>query len=283
MNTDEVVGDVTETLGGTFQFFTSGDVNAILKTVLTTVILLVVCLIVKSVLIKGWDRVLDKSRIEKTLHGFLRSTAKILLWFITIIIVASSLGIDPTSLIAVLSVAGLAVSLSIQGSLSNLASGITILLTRPFVVGDYVALGGDTEGTVSEIGMIYTKLNTVDNRLVVLPNSTITSAKLVNYSAEPHRRVDITVSASYDAPAESVKDALMAAIEAHPKTLREPAEPTVRTASYGDNAIDYTMRVWCATPDYWDVYFDLTEAAKEAFDQAGIEMTYPHVNVHMVP
>ncbi len=281
MGTEEVVGEVSETVGKTFQFFTSGDVSAIIKTVLTTVILLVVCLIVKSVLLKGWERVLDRSRIERSLHGFLRSTARILLWFVTIIIVASSLGVDPTSLIAILSVAGLAVSLSIQGSLSNLASGITILLTRPFVVGDYVSLG-DTEGTVNEIGMIYTKLNTVDNRRVVLPNSTITSAKLVNYSAEPHRRVDLTVSASYDAPLETVRAALMAAIEAHPKTLREPAEPSVRVSSYGDNAIDYTLRVWCATPDYWDVYFDLTEAAKEAFDKAGIEMTYPHMNVHMV-
>lgn len=282
MEVTQVPEEVAENVESTIAFFTSGDVNAILKTILTTVVLLVVCLIVKSVLLKGWQRVLDKSRIEKTLHGFLRSTAKIVLWFVTIIIVAGSLGIDATSLIAVLSVAGLAVSLSIQGSLSNLASGITILLTRPFVVGDYVDMG-DTEGTVKEIGMIYTKLNTVDNRRVILPNSAITSAKLINYSAESRRRVDITVAASYDAPLEEVRSALMALIAAHPKTLQEPDAPTVHVEDYGDNAISYTIRVWCATPDYWDVRFDLIDSIKGAFDQKGVEMSYPHVNVHMVP
>jgi small conductance mechanosensitive channel len=134
---------------------------------------------------------------------------------------------------------------------------------------------------VSEVGLFYTKLLTPDSKLMQLPNSSIVSANVTNYSAQPNRRVDLTVSASYDAPIDQVKQVLTRLVGEHPLTLATP-EPMIRVNKYGDNAIEYVVRVWCANGDYWTVYFDLMDAVKPAFDQAGIEMTYPHMNVHMI-
>ena len=266
-------------ISGSFQKILSGGFGAAIKTVAIALVLLVVCIIIKDLLIKGLNRGLEKSRIEKSLHAFLRSAAKILLWFITIMIVASSLGIDARSLIAILSIAGLAISLSVQNSLSNLAGGITILMTKPFAVGDYVEIGS-IAGIVQEIDMAYTKLNTLDNRRVLIPNSTVVGSQVINYATESRRRVDLVFSASYDAPIEKVKEAILRVIEAHPKTLKDPV-PLVRVQGYKDSSIEYVVRVWCENADYLDVYFDMMEQTKTAFDESGIEMTYPHVNVHM--
>lgn len=250
-----------------------------LKVVVMAVVLLCVCMIVKRILLKVLDRGLDRGRIEKSFHAFIRSAVNIVLWFVTVAIVAQSLGINATSLIALLSIAGLAISLSVQDSLSNLAGGLTILSTKPFMVGDYVEIG-DAAGTVVEIGMVHTKLNTADNCRLVLPNSTVVSTKVRNYSAEPRRRVDLVVGASYDAPADEVKAVLTEVITAHEKVLRDP-EPFARMSKHGDSAVEYTVRVWCETADYWTVYFDLLEQIKAAFDAKGIGIPYPQVEVHL--
>ena len=226
------------------------------------------------------NRVLSRGRIEPSLHSFIRTTANVLLYFLFVLIVASSPNIDVTSLVAVLSVAGLAVSLAVQGSLSNLAGGIQVLAAKPFKVGDFIETNS-VSGTVREIGMSHTKLQTVDNKVIYVPNSEIAAAKIINYSAEARRRVDLTVSASYDDKTEDVIRAIRGVIDAHPKALREP-EPFVRLSAYGDSCIEYTVRVWCETADYWDLYFDLLEQLRGAFDRSGITMTYPHLNVHMV-
>lgn len=250
-----------------------------LKVVLVAVALLCVCLIVKRILLRVLDRGLDRGHIEKSFHAFIRSAVNIILWFVTVAIVAQSLGINATSLIALVSIAGLAISLSVQDSLSNLAGGLTILSTKPFMVGDYVEIG-DAAGTVVEIGMVHTKLNTTDNCRLVLPNSTVVSTKVRNYSAEPRRRVDLVVGASYDAPAEQVKAVLLETITAHEKVLRDP-EPFARMSKHGDSAVEYTVRVWCETADYWTVYHDLLEQIKDAFDAKGIGIPYPQVEVHL--
>lgn len=248
--------------------------------VLAAVVLAVVCLIVVKILLKIVDKMLQRSGIERSLHTFIRTAAKILLLFLAVVIVADSLGISVTSLIAVLSVFGLAVSLAVQNSLSNVAGGIQLLTSKPFKVGDYVEAGG-IEGHVREIGIFYTRINTWDNKLIQVPNSQISSEKIINYTAEPERRVDLTFTTSYDAPMETVKKAIQEVMAAHPLTLTKP-EPTVRVAKYGDSSIEYNMRVWCATGDYWDVYYDMLEQVKAAFDKAGVEMTYPHLNVHVL-
>lgn len=248
--------------------------------VLSAVLLLLVCLVADWLLLKAIDKTLARTSIARSLHAFLRATAKAILIFLTVLIVAGSLGIPVTSLIAVLSVAGLAVSLAVQNTLSNVAGGIQILTSHPFEVGDYIE-AGSISGTVVEIGIIYTKLHSVDNKLIQIPNREIAEEKIVNFSSEPNRRVDLKFTASYDAPVEAVKAAILRAINAQENILREP-EPFVRVSGYGDSSIEYTVRVWCANGDYWEVYFDLLEQVKSAFDQAGVEMTYPHVNVHMV-
>lgn len=250
-----------------------------LKVVIVAVVLLCVCLIVKRILLRVLDRGLDRGHIEKSFHAFIRSAVNIVLWFVTVAIVAQSLGINATSLIALVSIAGLAISLSVQDSLSNLAGGLTILSTKPFMVGDYVEIG-DAAGTVVEIGMVHTKLNTTDNCRLVLPNSTVVSTQVRNYSAEPSRRVDLVVGASYDAPAEQVKETLLEVVHAHKKVLKDP-EPFARMSKHGDSAVEYTVRGWCETADYWEVYYDLLEQIKTAFDAQGIGIPYPQVEVHL--
>ncbi len=269
--------DITETISGVLNFDVAG---VTVSKVLSALLIFVICLVVVKVLLRVVDRVLERTEIERSLHTFLRTAVKFVLLFISVLIAAGSLGIEVTSLIAVLSVFGLAVSLAVQNSLSNVAGGIQVLSSKPFKVDDYVEAGG-VEGTVQEIGIFYTKLRTGDCKLIQVPNSEIAGAKIINHTAEPERRVDLKISASYDAPVEAVKQAVLEVLNAHPLTLITP-EPTVRIAQYGDSAIVYNVRAWCATEHYWTVYFDLLEQVKEAFDKAGIEMTYPHLNVHMV-
>ena len=265
---EETLGSVTTTIAG----FT-------LMQVLFLVLLIVVCVIVRKALLAVAEKAIVRLRVEKSLHGFIRSTLGILLWFIIILIVADYIGIPVTSLLAVFSLVGLAVSLAIQGSLSNLAGGIMILTAKPFVVGDFVEAGG-ISGVVSEIGLVYTKVTTVDNKVIFAPNSEISGSKIINYTNQKQRRVDLVVSASYDAPVEKVEQTLAGILEADERILKDPA-PFARVSNYGSSAIEYTVRVWCATESYWDVYFDLMKQVKVAFDKAGIEMTYDHLNVHI--
>ena len=200
-----------------------------LKTILFALLLLVICLVIKAILLKLLDRGLNRfSQVEKSLHTFIRSMANILLWFITLMVVADSLGINASSLLALVSILGLAVSLSVKDSLSNLAGGLTILGTKPFKVGDYVEIG-ETGGTVQEIGLVYTKLTTIDNRRILMPNSLVVDAQVTNYTTEPLRRVDLTVSASYDAPVEKVKQTIQGVLKDHDKILLDPPLcPSVR-------------------------------------------------------
>ena len=248
--------------------------------VFSAVIATVVSLIVIRILLAVLDRALRRSKMEKPMQTLLHTLLRGVLWFVAAIIVLGCLDIEVTSLVAVLSVVGLAFSLALQNFLSNVAGGMQLLASHPFKPGDYVDAGG-CSGTVTEIGLFYTKLTTPDNKLVELPNSSIMSANIINYSAQSTRRVEIKVSASYDAPTERVLAVLKEAVEGHPLTLADP-EPMIHVDDYGDSAIRYVVRVWCATDDYWTVYFDRMDSLKPAFDAAGVEMTYPHVNVHMV-
>ena len=226
------------------------------------------------------DRAMGRAKLDQGVRTFLRSGLKVVLWLVAICALLGYLGVPMTSLVALLSVLGLALSLAIQGTLSNLAGGIMLLSAHPFSAGDFVEAGG-VSGTVREVGLIYTKLDTIDNKVVHIPNGDISGKTIVNYSANDKRRVDLKFTVSYDAPVETVKACMEKVVGEHPKTFPTP-EPTIRVSGYGDSAIEYVLRVWCDTGDYWDVYFDLMEQVKAAFDKAGVEMTYPHVNVHMI-
>lgn len=251
-----------------------------LAKLLTALLVTLICLAGVKLLLRMLDRLFVRIKVPTMLLGMVRSIARVLLLFLVVLIVMGYLDIPVTSLIAALSVVGLAISLSVQNFLSNVTGGFQLLSSRPFDVGDYVEAGG-CAGTIREIGLFYTKILTPDNKLVQLPNSTVVASNIINYSSEPTRRVDLTFTASYDAPVEQVEETLKHALASVPGTHSEPA-PFARVSSYGNSAIEYTVRVWCNTADYWDVYFDVIRAVKFAFDQAGIEMTYDHVNVHIV-
>lgn len=262
------------------------DVNA-LKTTFSTLsvekllpalLALIAGLIITKLLCKLFDRILSRSKVEKSLHGFLRSLFHILLYVIVGLIVAGTLGLNVSSLVAILSVVSLAISLAVQGTLSNIAGGIQILTAHPFHVGDYVEIAG-TDGTVAEIGMIYTRLTTVDNKGIYLPNSDVASSKIINYTAEGKRRVDLSFSASYDCTTEAVRAALLRAAQVD-GALTDPA-PEAYVKEYDESSICYILRLWSLTDDYWDVYFRVTENVRTEFEKANLSMTYPHLNVHL--
>lgn len=249
-----------------------------LEKAIPPLVLLLVGLMAVRLLLRLFDRALERSRLERAAYAMLRSVMKVLLYFILLLLVAAQLGVDVSSLVAILSVISLALSLAVQGALTNVVGGFTLLTTRPFKAGDFVELG-DQSGTVLEVNVTYTKLQTPDNKIVSIPNSTAASARITNFSAAGTRRVDLTVSASYDSPVESVKAALLRAANS-PTSLFTP-EPFAGVKEYGDSAITYVLQVWSSTSDYWTTYFAVNEAISREFAQDGIEMTYPHLNVHL--
>ena len=244
---------------------------------LPALLVLLLCLAGVRVLMGLFTRVLEKLKVEKTLLTFLRSAVHILLYLLTALIVADKLGIPVTSLIAALSVAGLAISLAVQGALSNIAGGVMILLTKPFVAGDYVE-AGDVAGTVDAIGLSYTKFLTPDNKTVFAPNSDIAAAKITNYTNAAQRRLEIKVTAAYASPTEGVKKALLAVTARHAEICNDPPV-FAGIFGYNDACIEYVLRAWVPTPDYWTLYFAMLEEIREEFDKDGIEMGYPRMNV----
>ena len=221
---------------------------------------------------------LEKTKLEKAAHSLITSLANAAMYVLLGLMVASSLGIDVTSIVALASVLTLALSLALQNMVSNIIGGFTILYTHPFQSGDYVEIAGQG-GTVKEINMTYTMLATPDNKMISIPNSAVVAAQIVNYSAAETRRVEVQVSASYTVPTQKVMDALVLAGTVD-NALLEPA-PVAVVSEYGDSAIRYSLRLWVKTPDYWDVYFQVNHRVKNIFDEQGIEMTYPHLNVHI--
>lgn len=252
--------------------------NITLQKLPAGIITFVLTYLAARVILKLADRLLARSRLEQTIARFLRSALRILMWALIALTVAGSLGVNISSMVALLSVASLAISLAVQGALSNLVGGLMLLYTHPFRVGDYVELG-EVAGTVQGIGMTYTTLTTPDQKQIFVPNSQITADRIVNYTAVASRRVDLTISASYNDGIEKVKAALLKAAE-HPQVQADPP-PFAAVNRYGDSAIEYVLRVWVPSAAYWDVYFAITENVKLRFDEEGITMTYPHLNVHI--
>ena len=219
------------------------------------------------------------SKMEGTARNFIFGAANVLLKVILVLTIASYLGIPMASVVAVLGSVGLAVGLALQGSLANFAGGVMLLLFHPFREGDYVEANGQA-GTVQSISILYTKLLTLDNKAVLIPNGALSNNTIVNFSAEDLRRVDLEFSVACDTDIERVKTVLLVLAEQHEKVLKDPA-PFARLLKRGDSSIDFVLRAWTKKEDYWDVYFDLTENVKIAFDKIGIEVPYPHVDVNV--
>ena len=246
---------------------------------ISAAILLVVCGVLIKLILKATDRMLGRSRLDKAVHPFIRTIVKLVLLFTAIMLIAGTLGVDTSSLLALLSVAGLAVSLALQNVLSNMASAVILLTTKPFQIGHFIEMGS-VSGTVVKIGAICTDILTLNNQLVHVPNSEITGSTVTNYTASDKRRLEYKITASYDAPVEDVKAALLRAAE-HPLRMQE-MQPIARVNGYGESVIEYVLFLWIRPKDYMDVYYDVLENVKREFDAAGIEMTYPHINVHHI-
>lgn len=259
---------------------TVGIKNLTLGGIFRVALLVLVGYVVIRMLMRVVDRLLERSKAMADIRVYISTGVKALLWFLLALMVAGSLNIDVTSVIAMLSVAGLAVSLALQNTLSNLAGGLQILVAKPFAVGDYIDAEG-TAGTVAEIGLAYTKLTTPDAKRISVPNSQLSGAKITNYTNENGRRVDLVFSASYDAPTETVKTAIREVVDSIP-AIRQDPEPVIWINAYGASSIDYVVRAWTTTKDYWDVYYALMEGVRESFARHGVEMTYNHLNVHLL-
>ena len=251
-----------------------------LSTLLSAILVLLVCCIAVRIVMSLLTRALVRTRLDAAIQNLICTVARIAMWALAIIITAESLGIPTTSLVAVLSVAGLALSLSVQNIMTNLFSGILLLITRPFAAGDFVTIGSN-QGTVKNVGLFYTSIDTVDNKAISIPNGDVASGSVTNFSRENTRRVDLTFSASYDSPTEAVRSAILDAAGQDERILSDP-EPFVAISAYGASSIEYVVRVWCATDDYWDVYFGMNERVRECFEAHGANMSYNHVNIHVI-
>lgn len=251
-----------------------------LGNIISAVITLALCLLVIRFAMKIVNRLLSKTRLEARIQKYVRTSIKALLYVIAALMVVDSLGIETTSLVALLSVASLGITLAAEDILANLAGGMVIVASHPFDIGDFIEASG-TSGTVEEITLNYTKLLTADGLTVMLPNKTLADSQMVNYTKLGKRRVKQVVTASYDAPTETVKAACRQALSMTDHIMADPA-PAVYLSNYGESSIEYTVFCWTAADTYWDVHFGLGENLRTAFADHNVEMTYNHLNIHVV-
>ena len=249
---------------------------AIAHRLLPFILILVAGILIIKLVMSVINKILNKSKLEKVGHSLITTLIRTALTLLLGLMAAASLGIDVTGVTPLASVLTLALSLALQDLLTNIIGGFTLLYTKPFGSGDFVEIAGEA-GTVSEIGLTYTKLITSDNKLIYIPNNSVVTADIINYSDSGTRRVELKISVSYDAPTEQVFAALLDTAQV-PGVMEDPA-PFVAIAGFGESAIEYTLRVWTKAEDYWDVFFVVNQNVKNIFDAQGIKMAYPHMHV----
>jgi small conductance mechanosensitive channel len=228
----------------------------------------------------GVRRMMTKADVDSIIIGFVGSMTYIALLAFVVIAALGQLGIQTTSFIAILGAAGLAVGLALQGSLANFAAGFLMIIFRPFKVGDFIE-GAGVAGVVEAIHIFTTTLKTGDNKLIIIPNAKLSGDNITNYSAQETRRVDMTVGVAYDADLSVVRDVLIDIIGKEERALKDPA-PLVAVAELADNSVNFVVRVWTKTGDYWGVKFDMTETIKNRFDAEGIGIPFPQRDIHIV-
>lgn len=266
-----------------------GELSQVLQQVTTlcieagkSILLAILIFVVGRYLIKFINRMIgrmmERKKVEPTIQSFLKSFINVLLTILLIITTVSALGVNTTSFAALLASAGVAVGMALSGNLQNLAGGIILLLFKPYKVGDYIEAQG-VSGTVKEIQIFHTIILTVDNKQVYVPNGALSSGSVINYSSEPLRRVDLTVSVEYGTQVDTVKQALEDIIKADDRILTDP-KPFVALGNLASSSIDFTVRTWVKGADYWPVYFDLTRTVYEEFNRRGISFPFPQIQVH---
>lgn len=249
------------------------------QTVMVSLAILVIGLLIVRLLLRGVNTVLTRSKVPPTLHAIIRSMLRVFLDLVVVLTVAAYLGIPITSFVALISLAGLAISLALQGVLSNLAGGFLILAGHPFEVGDFVEYDGII-GTVREIRMQHTRIETLDCLMVYVPNSKLAGDRMINYTETGMRKVDLPVYISYETTPEEVRKCVMKAVKKMPEILTNP-EPLVLFNEYKESYIQYNIWVWLKGENFLKVRFGFPEILYSCFREAGIRMPYPHLNVHM--
>ncbi len=224
-------------------------------------------------------KALEKNKVDQTLISFIGNIAYSLMLTFVVIAALSNVGIETSSLAAIIAAAGLAIGLALQGSLSNLAAGVMLIIFRPLKIGDFVEAGGAT-GVVEDVNIFTTRLKTGDNKAVIVPNSAITGGSITNYSMNATRRVDLVFGCGYNDDLKKVKSVLQRIVSEDERILKDPAV-TIAVSELADSSVNFVVRPWVATADYWGVYFDLTEKVKLEFDKEGISIPFPQQDVHM--
>lgn len=247
--------------------------------ILAAAAILIIGRLVVGIVTSFVRKLMTKTKVDETLTKFITSLIKIFLLMVVFIAALNSLGVETTSLIAILGAAGLAIGLALQGSLSNFSAGVMLIIFRPFTTGDYVEAGG-TSGSVEEIRIFNTILKTIDNKMVIIPNGNIIGNNIINYSAEDTRRVDMVFGIGYDDNLKKAKEILLRLIDEDERILKDP-EAAVAVSELANSSVNFVVRPWVKTADYWTVYFDFTEKVKLTFDAEGISIPYPQQDVHM--
>ncbi len=257
----------------------STTVVAFGKNLIIAILIFYIGRFVIGVVVRGLRKVMQKQDVDKTLETFVCNLVRMALLVVVIIAAIGALGIQTTSFIAIFGAAGLAVGLALQGSLSNFAAGVLIVLFRPYKVGDFVEAAG-IAGVIEQVQILTTIMKTGDNKQIIVPNSQIMDSIITNYSANDTRRVDMTVGVSYDYDLDKVRKTIEELVAAEDRILDEPA-CTIAVSALADSSVNFVVRPWVKTSDYWGVMFDLTEAIKKRFDQEGISFPFPQQDVHL--
>lgn len=296
--TEEPTGvDVTETVQEAADAVVSMDPNRIMeflqnngldagtfvalgKNIIVALLIYYIGRFIIRMVVGGLRKVLQRQNVDKTLETFVCNLVRIVLLVMVIIAAIGALGIQTTSFIAIFGAAGLAVGLALQGSLSNFAAGVMLIIFRPFKVGDFIDAAG-VSGSVEEILIFSTKLKSPDNKQLYVPNGSILSGTIVNYSAKDQRRVDLKFGCGYDDDIKKAKALLEEIITSNPLVLSDPA-PTIGVLELGDSSVNFAVRPWVNTADYWNAYFQITEDVKQRFDEAGISIPFPQRDVHLI-
>lgn len=232
-----------------------------------------------KMLLKGINKGMNRGDYDESLKKFLLNLINWILKILLIIVVLGTVGVETTSFAAIIAAAGLAIGLALQGSLANFAGGVLIMIFKPIKIGDLIEAQGEI-GVVKEIEIFTTKLIGLSNKEIIIPNGSLSNGNIVNYTTQGTRRVDLVFGVSYDADIKQTKEVFSKVLAAHPLILKDPV-PTIALSELADSSINFIVRPWCKTADYWTVYFDITESVKEALDAAGIEIPYPHqVEIH---
>lgn len=245
---------------------------------LWVIFILVIMKPVVNTIVRALRAVLHKSKADPLLESFLISLVKTIIYIGFFFLIISGIGVQATSLVAILGTAGLAVGLALQGSLANLAGGVLILFFKPFLKGEFITTAAGS-GTVTAIHILYTTLTTPDNKRIIVPNGQLANGAVTNISREPERRVDLTISTSYETPVEKAKTVLGRIAKENKKILHEKGY-TIRLNAHNASSLDYVFRVWVKTPDYWDVYFEVMEAVVIEFAKEGIEIPYQKIDIY---